>query len=65
MPSRPPGLLPEVWTPNHAVNDAQLEWLLCLASSFQACQRAADKVDVAVRTEATRNRSTLTDTKSG
>lgn len=38
-----PGPLPEVRTPNHAVDDAELEWLLCLAKSFQTCDRAGER----------------------
>jgi hypothetical protein len=53
MPSEP-GPLPEVWTPNHAVDDSELEWLLRLASSFQAYHRAGEKdVEVAACPEAT------------
>jgi hypothetical protein len=32
------GLPPGARTPNHAIDDSELEWLLCLASSFQARQ---------------------------
>jgi hypothetical protein len=44
-----PGLLPKVWTPNHALDDSELEWLLCLASSFQGHQRIL--VEVGHRSE--------------
>jgi hypothetical protein len=65
MPSEP-GPLPEVWTPNHAVDDSELEWLLCLASSFQACQRSADKdVELSPCPEAIDNRGAPNNAKSG
>jgi hypothetical protein len=60
-----PSPLPKVRTPNHAVDDSELEWLLCLASSFQACHRAGDRdVEVAACPEATDNQGTLPKTKS-
>jgi hypothetical protein len=65
MPSEP-GSLPGVRTPNHAVDDSELEWLLCLASSFQACHRAGGRdVEVAACPDAPDDRGALPSTKSG
>ena len=41
MPSTP-GLFPEVSPPSKNGDESELEWLLCLASTYQACQRTTD-----------------------
>jgi hypothetical protein len=44
-----PGLFPDVPPPNNNMDDAELEWLFCLASAFQTCQRTANKDGIWVR----------------
>jgi hypothetical protein len=44
-----PGLFPDVPPSIKNMDDAELEWLLCLASAFQACQRTLNKDGIWVR----------------
>ena len=35
--------------PNSAINEAELEWLLCLSSTLEACKRTADSAETLIR----------------
>jgi hypothetical protein len=35
--------------PNHAFNEVELEWLLCLSSTLEVCKRTADSAETLIQ----------------